>query len=130
MMNRPFYKFRALGGAVVLAVVAVFGGVTMLLWNWLLPGIFGLPALGYWQALGLFLLCRILFSGVGGGFGAMHRGGMMHGMHDHHHQNPMRERWMNMSDEDRKAFYERFSQFKDMRPHAQGGNDDKHEQHE
>lgn len=35
----------------------------MLLWNSLLPGIFNLPRIGYWQAMGLFVLSRILFGG-------------------------------------------------------------------
>jgi hypothetical protein len=33
----------------------------MLLWNWLVPGIFGLAAIGYFKALGLYLLSRIIF---------------------------------------------------------------------
>jgi hypothetical protein len=35
--------------------------VLMLLWNWLVPGIFGLAAIGYFKALGLYLLSRIIF---------------------------------------------------------------------
>lgn len=46
--------------------VFLFGYITMLLWNWLLPPIFGLPAINFWQALGLLLLSKILFSGLGG----------------------------------------------------------------
>jgi hypothetical protein len=34
---------------------------TMLLWNALLPNIFGLPVISFWQALGLCLLARFLF---------------------------------------------------------------------
>lgn len=52
------------------AFIALGGGVVMLLWNWLLPSLFGWPALTFWKALGLLALCRILF----GGFGM--RGGM------------------------------------------------------
>ena len=33
----------------------------MLLWNWLMPIIFGLPTITFWQALGLNLLTGILF---------------------------------------------------------------------
>ncbi len=47
--------------------VAVFGFIVMSLWNWLLPGIFGLPAIGFWQALGLLVLSKILFGGFRGG---------------------------------------------------------------
>ena len=38
----------------------------MHLWNWLLPPLFGWRTLGFWQALGLLALCRILFGGLGG----------------------------------------------------------------
>jgi hypothetical protein len=34
---------------------------TMLLWNWLMPTIFGLTKISFWQAFGLDLLCGILF---------------------------------------------------------------------
>jgi energy-coupling factor transporter transmembrane protein EcfT len=33
------------------------------LWNWLMPGLFGLHAISFWQALGLLVLSKILFSG-------------------------------------------------------------------
>ena len=33
--------------------------IIMLLWNWLLPGIFGLATIGYFKALGLYLLARL-----------------------------------------------------------------------
>jgi hypothetical protein len=46
--------------------VFLFGYVTMLLWNWLLPPIFNLPTITMWQALGLLLLSKILFSGFSG----------------------------------------------------------------
>ncbi len=34
--------------------------LVMLLWNALLPGLFAVPAVGYWQALGLLVLARLL----------------------------------------------------------------------
>lgn len=54
-----------------LVVAAGIGAIVMLLWNWLMPVIFGLPALSLWQALGLLVLMRILF----GSFGFGRRGG-------------------------------------------------------
>jgi hypothetical protein len=56
---------------VAIAIVAVpaFGFLVMLLWNWLVPPIFGWNAIGFWQALGLFLLARILVGGMHGGHG-------------------------------------------------------------
>lgn len=35
--------------------------VTMLLWNWLIPGIFGLPTIGFFKSMGLLALSYILF---------------------------------------------------------------------
>ena len=35
--------------------------ILMLLWNWLMPGIFGLATIGYLKAFGLYLISRILF---------------------------------------------------------------------
>ena len=52
---------------VVIAVNVPFvflgGWLVMLLWNWLLPSLFSFRTVGFWQALGLLLLSRILFSG-------------------------------------------------------------------
>ena len=55
--------------------VAVFGCIVMLLWNWLMPELFGLQTISFWQAAGLLVLCKILFGGLGGGH---HHG---HGCH-------------------------------------------------
>jgi hypothetical protein len=57
-----------------LAFIAVITLILMLLWNALLPAIFGLTSITYWQALGLFILSKILFSGFGRGpHGFYHR---------------------------------------------------------
>lgn len=34
-----------------------------ILWNWLMPALFGLPTITFWQAAGLMLLLSILFRG-------------------------------------------------------------------
>lgn len=47
----------------------LFGWVVMLLWNWLMPEIFGLKTLTYWQAWGVLALSCILFGRIGGGGG-------------------------------------------------------------
>jgi len=38
----------------------ILGFFIMILWNWLMPIIFGLPEITYWQAWGLFLLSKLL----------------------------------------------------------------------
>jgi len=62
--------------------IFIGGEVVMHLWNWLLPPLFGWRMLTFWQALGLLLLCRILFGGhrgPGRGFRGRHRfGGCRH----------------------------------------------------
>ena len=45
--------------------IAIGGEVVMHLWNWLLPALFGVRTITFWQALGLLALCRILFGGHG-----------------------------------------------------------------
>ena len=55
-----------LGGLGIGALAILFGFVIMWLWNWLMPDIFGLTTLTYWQAVGLFILSKILI-GCGGG---------------------------------------------------------------
>jgi len=49
----------------IMLVIAIGGGVVMLLWNWLMPPLFGWPHVTFWQAFGLLALCRILFGGSG-----------------------------------------------------------------
>jgi len=46
--------------------VGVAGLVTFWLWNLVMPPVFGLHAISFWQALGLLVLSRILFGRFGG----------------------------------------------------------------
>jgi len=98
-------KFRFAGILIMLAMLAVFGAVAMLLWNALMPGIFGLPALNYWQAAGILLLARILVGGLG--HGLAQRGGRRGGGEFGRYAIKMRERWMNMSEEERREFFDK-----------------------
>jgi hypothetical protein len=75
--------------------VLLAGFVVMSLWNWLLPPLFGWTAIGFWQALGILVLSRILFGGWRGG-----RGGGMHW------RGRMAERWAQMTPEEREKFRE------------------------
>ncbi|MGO8692762.1 MAG: hypothetical protein ACLQMF_03725 [Rectinemataceae bacterium] len=51
------------GAAVIAGLAALFGFVFMWLWNALMPRIFGLPSIGYWEGWGLVILSSILFKG-------------------------------------------------------------------
>ena len=48
--------------AIVSLVCLLLGLPLMLLWNWLMPIIFGLSEISFWQAVGLNLLASILFA--------------------------------------------------------------------
>jgi hypothetical protein len=52
-------------GILGIGALFLFGWVVMLLWNWLMPEIFGLKQVTYWQAWGLLALCCILFKSWG-----------------------------------------------------------------
>ena len=104
-MRRNF-KLRFAGLIAIPAMVAVFGAVVMLLWNVLLPQIFAFPQISYLQAAGLLILSRLLFSGIGGG----RRNHALYGR-DRLHHNELREKWMNMSEEERRKFIEKEKDF-------------------
>lgn len=56
-----------LGGIILAGLFALgFGLLLRELWNALMPAVFGLGAITYWQAVGLFVLAKLLFSGLGG----------------------------------------------------------------
>ena len=64
MKTRRFFlpaMWGIIGLAFAAAMALVFGLIVMALWNWLMPEIFGLPTIAYWQAWGLVLLAHILF---------------------------------------------------------------------
>jgi hypothetical protein len=45
----------------VILLVMLLGMPLQLLWNWLMPNLFDLPYISFWQAVGLNLLATILF---------------------------------------------------------------------
>lgn len=64
--GRGFGRHRMGKGLIIGAVIfIVLGLLVMSLWNALLPAILGVKAIGFWQALGILVLSRILFGGLG-----------------------------------------------------------------
>lgn len=91
MKRKPFF--------ILIPVALIFGlsGVVFFLWNQLMPDIFQLPEISYWQAMGLFILGRLLFGSFG--FGKhRHKGGPPH----------LREKWSELSDEEKEQFREQW----------------------
>ena len=86
----------------ILVFIVIGGEIVLHLWNWLLPALFGWRQITFWQALGLLLLCRILFGGLG--------------VRGSHHSNKrwemrrrMGEQWEQMTPEEREKVRERWS---------------------
>jgi len=84
--------------------VAVVSWLVMLLWNALVPHLFGGPTVSFWQGAGLLVLSRLLFCGFrhGGRHGWRHRG--------------WRGRWQQMSPEERERFRDGLRRWKEMTP--------------
>ncbi len=84
----------AIGG--MAAFIALGGYIVQHLWNWLLPMLFGVRQITFWQALGILLLCRILFGGFRMGPG---RSSIRRRMRER-----WEERWERMTPEEREKF--------------------------
>jgi hypothetical protein len=102
-MNRQFIRrgvrfgVGKIIGFVILGIIGifVFGSIVMLLWNALMPEIFNLRQITFWQALGLLLLAKIFFSGFRGGprgFGSRWK------------RDALKEGWANMTPEQQERF--------------------------
>ena len=89
MNRRHLCRFVKVAALATIAL-SVVGWVVMSLWNWLAPAAFGGHVIGFWQALGLFVLARILVGGL-------RRGG--HGRGNWRRR--MSERWEATSDDER-----------------------------
>jgi hypothetical protein len=106
--NRFWFAPLIIGGLAALTAVA------MLLWNALLPNIFHLPVITYWQTLGLLVLSRLLF-----GFGGHFRPHHAYPFHN------LREKWVNMTPEEREKFRD---QLRDRRRFWDDYRDEKKEE--
>ncbi|MBI3512449.1 MAG: hypothetical protein HY064_17450 [Bacteroidetes bacterium] len=90
---------------VATAFIFGLGWVTMHLWNWIIPGLTGWHMIDYWHAMGLLILCKILFGSFrkGGCWGGRCGGGWRNHRHGY-----WRKRWenkmANMTPEEREKF--------------------------
>jgi len=104
----------AILGLVLLAFIG--GEVVKLLWNWLLPPLFGFREIAFWQALGLLVLSRILFGGFGfhGPRGPRIRGRMA---------DRMAFAWQRMTPEERERFRQRLRERAGFDPATPGSQE-------
>ena len=80
----------------MVAFIAIGGEIVMKLWNWLLPPLFGWRLITFWQALGILVLCRVLFGGLG-----------RHGCRGSNFRRRMKGGYEHMPPEERERFRER-----------------------
>ncbi len=92
MRRKCIFVAASLGIAVF---IGIGGEVVMHLWNWNLPALFGWRQITFWQALGLFALCRILFGDLGM---------RVRGSHRSNFRRRVAERWDKMTPEEREKF--------------------------
>ncbi len=91
---KRYRLFRVLKIAIFAAVaLTVASFIVMALWNALMPVIFAVRAISFWQALGLLVLSKLLF----GGFRPIRSGGAGW-------KRRMLERWEQMTPEEREKF--------------------------
>ncbi len=80
-------KRKFLYGLFYFAVFLLLSGALMFLWNALVPQLTHLAVINYWQAMGLMVLCRILFGRFRfwGPMGRQHGGEVSHFMDETDH---------------------------------------------
>jgi len=59
-MKNSFEAVMTIIGLLILWVM-LLGMPLQLLWNWLMPNLFNLPYISFWQAVGLNFMATILF---------------------------------------------------------------------
>jgi hypothetical protein len=82
-----------------LAMVIVLGLVTQFLWNFIMPEIFGLPLITFWQGIAMFALAKLIF-----GFGGSGGRGKWGGYRNHQWKREWAEKYSKLSPEDRERF--------------------------
>lgn len=104
MRTMSYRSKRFFIAPLILIALVAFSALTMVLWNALMPVIFHLPVLNFWQAAGLLILARLLFGG----------------MRPHHHRSwphypwrqNLRDKISNMSQEERKDFFRKMHAYR------------------
>ena len=104
-MRRKWWIFLVAPPLFVLFIF-VGGEIVKLLWNWLLPPLFSVRQITFWQGLGILILARILFGGIGRHGrpdSSIFRHRMRERMAERMGQR-MAERWERMTPEERERF--------------------------
>ncbi|SOD80168.1 hypothetical protein [Spirosoma fluviale] len=96
-MKTPYRRIRFFVPIFILLALLAVSYAVYWLWNTVLIAVVPVKSVTFWQAVGLLILSRILFGGFKfGSAGGRFRGG--------EGSPPWRERWRQMSDDDRSKF--------------------------
>ncbi len=97
-MKNKFWIKKLIGILMIAPIaIAALGFIVMLLWNNVLVAVLGVKMITFWQALGLFLLSKILFGGWKG------RGG---GWRNRQWKEEWKAKWQNMTPEEKQKWKE------------------------
>lgn len=106
-------RFSPIKGLFFLAVATLFffvvGNLVMFLWNAILPHAIEAKPINFWQAIGLFLLFRILFGGLRYSFFGGKSG------RRRSHRKKWKEKWINMDPEERAQFKQKWKDYCDRK---------------
>ncbi|WP_374163765.1 hypothetical protein [Arcticibacter sp. MXS-1] len=101
-MKKILFKGRFIFFPIAFAAfLALISYIVMQLWNHLLPEILHVQPITFWQAAGIFILCKILF-GFGGGGPRGLKNRLRH---------KREERLRNLSPEEREKFRQKMREF-------------------
>lgn len=88
-------------GILFIGMIFGLGAIVMWLWNAILPDVIdAVKPISYWQAMGILVLSKLLFGGFGKG---KNRGGR-----PPFARKELKQKFMEMSDEERAAFKEKW----------------------
>src|ERR1035441_8964201 len=92
-MRKKWFLIAPAAIAAMVLFTFIGGELVMRLWNWLLPSLFSLRQITFWEAVGIMALSRILFGRLGG-----------RGFRRSRFRGRMSERWGKMSPEEGGKF--------------------------
>ena len=88
-----------------LIAIIIYGYVFMWLWNMLVPEIFGLTTINYWQSFGLIFMAKLLFGFNTGKHKGWHQNKEWH-LQKHQWKNKIEQKMEGMTEEEKQKFKE------------------------
>ena len=98
MKRSRWVKYTLLFIVIGPLAILIFGGIVMLLWNNALAPVLNISTVTFWQALGILVLSKILFSSFSGG--GSHRSASW--------KERMSQKWNNMTPEEKEKFKQKW----------------------